>query len=934
MLKPREADIPALFVVLVVLPVVAYIILGKWNEVTKKKAKINVLAQIAAEEALLVEAMASADVSPPIHSLKISAYVCAKCLAPATTRCSRCKSVRYCSGKCQIIHWRQGHKQECQQWQNSIPNFSSGLSKFSNPSNWRSLNDSSRISTGSDTEEVRGSNNLSDMSVETSNMKPFTTHDSHTARKLPDPNKRFPSKLKREAFRSDDASIIADAAHTIADTPLCNSEYGKFAAINEAYKYDEMDSPNSADSSSTGSSACSRKSTAEKKNIHNKPSNHTNLPENAVDEFPKSTEKINSKAKHTYPSVFSENATDGNETRKKLSSNKAKTSSSESSGLSSSSEDTSVKGNLMYRIPPYTLDPHKSVARAPKHYCSQVAEKRGYNDTESRSPSHVPASAHEQSSRVKSNSGDMSEATSSKSSKIPKRSLVGLINDYKKIKVLFPYEDLVKFCQCEVPGISPRGLLNCGNSCYANVVLQCLTFTKPLMVYLLRRLHSKTCRVREWCIMCELEHHVEMLLEGGGPLSPCKFLLDMSVGCQMGGGNQEDAHEFLRLVVMSMQAVCLTDLGGENKVDLGLQETTLIQQMFGGRLKSKVKCLRCQQESERYENIMDLTLEIHGWVESLEDALTQFTAPEDLDGENMYRCGRCSAYVRARKQLSLHEVPNILTIVLKRFQTGRYGKINKCVTFPDLLDMIPFVTAGADSPPLYMLYAVVVHLDTLNASFSGHYVSYVKDLQGTWFRIDDSEVQVVPLSQVMSEGAYMLFYSRSFPRPPRAYIEGALLQAPTIKHNSTKPLKSSKSKQDKEVCNAPHVANSVNIENARGFLPNDENHADSIRTDFSDATSSSDWSLFTSSDESSFTTESTRDSFSTIDHVDSTGLDPISSIFGPFYMPESSHSNSILCRKSLPVRPETRFHGERRAFISDSSASTRLLGGVHKGRNL
>ena len=37
---------------------------------------------------------------------------------------------------------------------------------------------------------------------------------------------------------------------------------------------------------------------------------------------------------------------------------------------------------------------------------------------------------------------------------------------------------------------------------------------------------------------------------------------------------------------------------------------------------------------------MDLTLEIYGWVESLEDALTQFTAIEDLDGENKYRCGR------------------------------------------------------------------------------------------------------------------------------------------------------------------------------------------------------------------------------------------------------------------------------------------------------
>lgn len=33
---------------------------------------------------------------------------------------------------------------------------------------------------------------------------------------------------------------------------------------------------------------------------------------------------------------------------------------------------------------------------------------------------------------------------------------------------------------------------------------------------------------------------------------------------------------------------------------------------------------------------------------------------------------RCSAYVRARKQLSVHEVPNILTIVLKRFQVRIY----------------------------------------------------------------------------------------------------------------------------------------------------------------------------------------------------------------------------------------------------------------------
>lgn len=59
-----------------------------------------------------------------------------------------------------------------------------------------------------------------------------------------------------------------------------------------------------------------------------------------------------------------------------------------------------------------------------------------------------------------------------------------------------------------------------------------------------------------------------------------------------------------------------------------------------------------------------------------------------------------------------------------------------------MLDMIPFMTGTDDVPPLYMLYAVVVHLDTSNASFSGHYISYVKDLQGNWFRVDDTEVEI------------------------------------------------------------------------------------------------------------------------------------------------------------------------------------------------
>lgn len=47
--------------------------------------------------------------------------------------------------------------------------------------------------------------------------------------------------------------------------------------------------------------------------------------------------------------------------------------------------------------------------------------------------------------------------------------------------------------------------------------------------------------------MCELEQHVMMLRESGGPLSPGRILSHMrSISCQIGDGSQEDAHEFLR----------------------------------------------------------------------------------------------------------------------------------------------------------------------------------------------------------------------------------------------------------------------------------------------------------------------------------------------------------------------------------------------------
>ncbi|KAL6603727.1 hypothetical protein ACP70R_044088 [Stipagrostis hirtigluma subsp. patula] len=346
---------------------------------------------------------------------------------------------------------------------------------------------------------------------------------------------------------------------------------------------------------------------------------------------------------------------------------------------------------------------------------------------------------------------------------------ISLVPARKKIinKVLFPYDEFLELYNWKDFDFLPCGLMNCGNSCFANVVLQCLSCTRPLVAYLLGKDHSKECSLRheDWCFSCELQCHIRRASESLHPFSPMNILSHLpNIGGNLGFGRQEDAHEFMRFAIDKMQSACLDEYGGEKAVDLSTQETTIIQHIFGGRLQSQVQCTACGMVSNRYDNMMDLTVEIQGDAESLEKCLDQFTAVEWLDGDNKYKCDGCNDYVKARKHLSVHQAPNILTITLKRFQSGRFGKLNKRVTFPMELDLTPYMSS-ADGSDLYDLYAVVVHLDMLNASFFGHYICYIKSFQGRWYKIDDCKVMVVDEEEVHAQGAYMLLYSRKTARP-------------------------------------------------------------------------------------------------------------------------------------------------------------------------
>ncbi|XVE60586.1 hypothetical protein DITRI_Ditri05aG0140400 [Diplodiscus trichospermus] len=334
-------------------------------------------------------------------------------------------------------------------------------------------------------------------------------------------------------------------------------------------------------------------------------------------------------------------------------------------------------------------------------------------------------------------------------SKLPKHYPFGVSDEVAakyNYKGLFPYESFVKLYGSNKVELQPCGLVNCGNSCYANAVLQCLTFTPPLTAYFLQGLHSKACAKKEWCFTCEFEKLILKAKDGKCPMSPIGILSQLqNIGSQLVNGKEEDAHEFLRYAIDAMQSICLKEAGVVSS-GCSEEETTLIGLTFGGYLRSKIKCIKCQGKSECHERMMDLTVEIEGDIGTLDEALRRFTRTEILDGENKYQCSRCKSYEKAKKKLTILEAPNVLTIALKRFQSGKFGKLNKAIRFPEILNLAPYMSGTSDKSPIYRLYGVVVHLDIMNAAFSGHYVCYVKNVQNKWFKIDDSIVCFLQLS--------------------------------------------------------------------------------------------------------------------------------------------------------------------------------------------
>ncbi|KAL0949256.1 hypothetical protein HGRIS_009334 [Hohenbuehelia grisea] len=309
------------------------------------------------------------------------------------------------------------------------------------------------------------------------------------------------------------------------------------------------------------------------------------------------------------------------------------------------------------------------------------------------------------------------------------------------------------------------GLNNTGNSCFLNSALQVLMHTPPLLRILATHLKDQ-CDIPNFCMACALRETTLKAHTIKRAITPTPITSKLNtIAKHLRRGRQEDSHEFLRYAIDALQKSCL--FGLPPKVDPKLAETSWVHKIFGGRLRSRVTCGSCGYNSDTYDSILDLSLDIHN-CHSLKDALRKFVAIDQLKGADKYKCERCKKPVVAEKRFTVHEAPIVLTVHLKRFSPlGK--KIGHHVNYDESLSLRPVMSDGQYGPS-YSLYGVICHAG--GGPNSGHYFAHVRSREGRWYEMNDESVTPCrPPTGV--KNAYMLFYLRNKGEGLEAAVAGA-----------------------------------------------------------------------------------------------------------------------------------------------------------------
>ncbi|WAQ87994.1 hypothetical protein PtA15_9A119 [Puccinia triticina] len=321
------------------------------------------------------------------------------------------------------------------------------------------------------------------------------------------------------------------------------------------------------------------------------------------------------------------------------------------------------------------------------------------------------------------------------------------------------------------------------NLCFLNSVIQALASTSDLEDYLQQLRATAEHAAGEPAGI--VDGLLEIIAELNTPrdrrtvLRPTKFIeclrANNASSARLFNSNQQDAHELLVMILEAVEdeATCtLEDCLKEYTVlelldDYMCRKCTLLNR----EREMKTELEACRSKRKRAELKNDLqslseAIKVHPEQELhplLEHSLSPIWSP------------------MSTKQTMFARPPRVLTVHVSRSTVMGEGHLTKnyCrLVFPELLILDRFTTterlsaraeapisrppgAPSDRTPAvsypYRLLALIVHQGT---HLSGHYLTFRRSPQGSWWRLSDQDVDRCPVREALDSNPTLLIYQR------------------------------------------------------------------------------------------------------------------------------------------------------------------------------
>ena len=348
------------------------------------------------------------------------------------------------------------------------------------------------------------------------------------------------------------------------------------------------------------------------------------------------------------------------------------------------------------------------------------------------------------------------------------------------------------------------GLANMGNTCYVNACLQLLSHTYELNDFLSKnggdykaRLNHKVDSVllHEWDKLRTMMWSDNCIISPGGFVSSMQKISKIKHMDLFSGFQQNDVAEFLgflldcfhtalaREVEMKVRGVArnATDRAAKECYEMmaGMykKQYSEVLNIFYGVQVSVIESLHSTQHPNQTQVlstkpepfcILNVSFPSSGGTGgapvSLFDCLSHHCIPEVLSGDNAWFNEATGQKQDVKKRLSFWSLPNVLIIVLKRFEMNAHGHVRKIqvpVEVPcNRADFSKYVHGYNRESYVYDLFGVCNHHG--GSSMGGHYTATIRNANGKWYGCNDTIVKEVPITggSIVSNLPYCLFYRK------------------------------------------------------------------------------------------------------------------------------------------------------------------------------